>query len=127
MKSVGCFCLALIALPVAMRARTDGEPLPKQIAFISDRPGGLGSFDIYLYDVRKREVRSLPGANTPGMDAHPALYDKGRRLVINTERFDAKPRPGAIHLYDIRTRELTEPPGINGPTTIGAPFISADG
>jgi Tol biopolymer transport system component len=123
--------LLLLLLPslilAAVGARSDGERLPKQIAFISDRPGGLGSFDIYLYDVRKQSVQSLPGANTPGMDAHPALYDGGKKLVINTERFDAKPRPGAIHLYNIRTHELTEPPGINGATTIGAPFVTADG
>ena len=108
-------------------ARSDGEPLPKLIAFCSDRPGGAGSFDLYLYDVQRRAVIPLPGTSTPGMEAHPSLYDKGNRLAFTSERHAAKPRPGGIYLYDRRRDQLSEPPNINGPTSVGAQNISADG
>jgi Tol biopolymer transport system component len=79
------------------------------LAFASDRPGGAGGFDIYLYDLVNSTFIALPGLNTAGEERHPAVNVAGTVLF-----FQARPTPADhwnLYQYSITTHALTQPVG----------------
>lgn len=56
---------------------------PRLIPFASTRlTGGLGGFDLYVYDPAVGTVYSLPGTSTAASEIHPRLSANGRFLVF---------------------------------------------
>jgi Tol biopolymer transport system component len=82
------------------------------LAFTSDRPGGAGGRDVYLYDRTAGKFLPLPGLNTPDHEQSPALSPDGRYLAFVSER-----RGGAgerdVYLYDREKGKLLPTPGLN--------------
>lgn len=79
------------------------------LAFASDRAGGAGGFDIYLYDLVNSTFVALPGLNTAGDERHPAINLAGSVLFLQ-----ARPTPSDhwnLYQYSITTHLLTQPVG----------------
>jgi Tol biopolymer transport system component len=96
------------------------------LAFASNRKGGAGLTDIYLYSVARGELVPLPGLNSPHMEASPSLSDDGRLIAFVSDR------PGGaggrdIYLYDRTSGRLVELPGLNSAAHEQSPALSADG
>ncbi len=101
-------------------------PGPRFLAFSSNRPGGAGAFDLYLYDRHEERLLPLPGVNCPVDDAHPVLSGDGGLVAFTSARHPSKLRPGGIFLYDRRTEKLVDLPGINSELCGGFTAMSRD-
>lgn len=111
-------------LPGRAAERLEG---PRYLAFGSDRPGGAGRFDLYLYDRLNEALVPLPGVNSPLDDTHPSMTADANWIAFTSERHEAKPRRGGVFLYERSSGKVSEPPGVNGPTTVGTPAFNAKG
>ena len=82
------------------------------IAFISDRPGGAGARDVYVYDRRLSQIVAVPGLNSVAHEQMPGISPDGRYIVFVSER-----RAGAgerdIFIYDRSTERLLPTPNMN--------------
>lgn len=103
-------------LPDLASAADDVEPSlssdGRWLAFASDRPGGAGGYDVYLYDLVNLAFVPLPGLNTAGEERHPAV-----NLAGNVLFFQARATPAdhwGIWQYVVATQTLTQPAGLAG-------------
>lgn len=66
----------------------DGEPSlssnGRWLAFASNRSGGAGGWDVYLYDLTSNTLVPLPRLNTAGEERHPAVNAAGTRIVFQS-------------------------------------------
>jgi TolB protein len=92
------------------------------IAFASDRPGGKGSRDIYLYDRAARKLVNLPGLNSAGPEYTPCLSPDGAYIVFVSERIGGAGERD-IFLYDRKAGKLLPTPGLNSKTEDFDPSI----
>lgn len=71
-------------------AETDTEPSlsanGRWLAFSSDRTGGSGGFDIYLYDLVNNTFATLTGLNTSADERHPSVSADGDQIVFQSNR-----------------------------------------
>jgi Tol biopolymer transport system component len=104
----------LATLPALAEAGADDvEPSlsadGRWLAFASNRAGGAGGFDVYLYDLVNSVFVDLPGLNTAGDERHPAINLAGTVLYLQ-----ARPTPSDhwnLYQYSITTHALTQPVG----------------
>lgn len=120
----------LVALPNLNSTAADHAPDisgdGRLIVFQSNRPGGTGAEDVYLYDRQSQSLVPLPGLNSPGPDFSPTLSANGRYIAF------ASIRPGGegaadIYLYDLAAGALVALPNLNSRGEESLPAISADG
>ena len=83
------------------------------MAFVSDRRGGRGGRDIYLYDRQTKKLLPLPGLNAAGHEQSPSLSASGRYIAFVSERIRGAGERD-VYLYDRRTQRLLPTPGLNG-------------
>lgn len=100
-------------VPDLASAGADVEPSlssnGRWLAFASDRAGGAGGFDVYLYDLVTLTFVALPGLNTAGEERHPAVSLSGNLLV-----FQARATPSdhwGLWQYVVSTQTLSQPAG----------------
>ena len=92
--------------------------------FSSDRPGGMGSADIYSSTLRSDETfdwaELVPELNTLFADERPNVRKDGLEIFFNSNR------PGSVGLHDlwVATRTSTQLPW-NPPTNLGSTVNSA--
>ncbi|MGH7740582.1 MAG: TolB family protein [Candidatus Eiseniibacteriota bacterium] len=82
---------ALLSLPNLNSAGNDVDPYmtfdSRWLAFASDRSGGIGGYDLYLYDTLGLAYVTLPAsAQTTADERHPALTQSGTSLVFQSQR-----------------------------------------
>lgn len=106
----------------ASRARRY-DPAHTVIPFSSNRPGGCGGFDLYLYDLTAQTVVVPPGANTPGDEFNPSASWNGRWLVYATDG----PGHFEVWLYDLSSQLVNPLPELNTGPDQESPTISGDG
>jgi Tol biopolymer transport system component len=82
------------------------------IAFASDRPGGKGGRDVYLYDRTAKRFLELPGLNSVAQEQTPSLSADGRYLAFVSERLTGEGERD-VYLYDRQTSKLLPAPGLN--------------
>ncbi len=99
----------------------------KFIAFASNRAGGAGGFDVYLYSVPGDSLVPLPGLNTSSSDLAPSLSADGRYLAFQSNRVGTYNGVIDIYLYDVKTQSMIPLPGANSPLADFLPSISPDG
>src|SRR5215468_11301107 len=75
------------------------------VAFSSDRPGGSGGRDIYLYDRQEKKLLPLPGLSSVAHEQSPALSPDGRFIAFVSERIGGAGERD-IYLYDRQTQKL---------------------
>jgi Tol biopolymer transport system component len=61
-------------------------PDGRWLAFASDRAGGAGGFDIYLYDLQNRMLVALLNLNSSGNDRRPSIRADGNLIVFESDR-----------------------------------------
>lgn len=120
----------LLDLPELNTSLTD-ERMPafsgdgRFLAFTSNRKGGAGLTDLYLYDRQESKLVPLP-VNSPNSDAEPSLSGDGNLLAFVSDR------PGGrggrdIYLFDRSAREMVPLPGLNSAAHEYSPSLSPDG
>jgi len=114
--------------PVTSTSPVTGAP-GRFIVFQSNRPGGAGGYDVYLYDRQTNAFAALPGLNTDQDEGAGGLSDDGRFIAFSqgaTGLF-ANP-PEQARLYDRLSNALVQLSGLNVQGEIqGSPYLSADG
>ena len=96
------------------------------LAYVSNRPDGVGGNDIWLYDRKELKVVAVPELNSPAMDITPSLSGDGSLVAF------ASDRPGGqggrdIYLFDRAAKKFLPLPGLNSVAHEQTPSISADG
>lgn len=122
---------ALVDLP-GLNSQASDERMPvlsgdgRFVAFVSNRRGGAGLTDLYLYDRRESKLLAVPGLNTPATELEPSLNGDGSLLAFASER------PGGmggrdIYLFDRLGGKYLPLPGLNTPAHEISPSLTADG
>ncbi|MBF0429125.1 MAG: PD40 domain-containing protein, partial [Magnetococcales bacterium] len=96
------------------------------IAFQSDRPGGKGGMDVYLWSSTSGLV-DLPNLNHTGHDLHPRISGDGHFLVFQSTSLKSDATDQDIFLYDLEKKELVDTSLINSTADDAWPSISQDG
>lgn len=96
------------------------------IVFQSDRPGGAGREDIYLYDRTLATLLSLTRLNSSGPDFSPSISGDGRFIAFGSIRSGGVGQQD-IYLYDRQTESLVTLPNLNSGQSENLPLLSSDG
>ena len=121
----------LLDLP-GLHDPTSDERMPaidssgRWLAFVSNRKGGTGLSDIYLYDRQESKLKPLPELNSKHLDNQPSMSADGNLIAFVSDR------PGGsglrdIYLYDCSAAKLLPLPGLNSPAHEHSPSLSPDG
>ncbi|MBS0205025.1 MAG: PD40 domain-containing protein [Planctomycetes bacterium] len=84
------------------------------IAFVSDRPGGIGARDIYLFDRQSNQLVPLPGLNSVAHEQMPSISTDGRYIAFVSER-RAGQGERDVFIYDRVHSRLLPTPDLNSP------------
>ncbi|MCH8910568.1 MAG: PD40 domain-containing protein [Chloroflexi bacterium] len=122
-----------VSLPGLNSDHYDASPSLSQdgrlVAFESDRPGGQGRSDIYLYDRDTQSLLSLPNLNSALNEGSSSISGDGRFIVFTSSQpADSGSGRTDIALYDRQTESLVSLPNLNSPEYDEyAPRITDDG
>jgi Tol biopolymer transport system component len=61
-------------------------PDGRWLAYTSDRAGGAGGLDVYLYDLQNLMLVALPNLNSSGNDRRPSIGAGGNLIVFESDR-----------------------------------------
>ena len=78
------------------------------LCFASDRPGGRGGFDLYLFDLTSQSFVELPGINTARDERRPSV---GRTCAYIAFQSDSSSSPGWDVRYYSRAAKIVASPG----------------
>ena len=102
-----------------------------QLYFYSTRPGGLGSFDIYVADAfgTAQPVREL---NSPSIDAGPALSHNGLEILFHSNRagtFGERDLWTSVRssVFDPWSPPVNLGADVNSPSNETVPALTSDG
>lgn len=92
------------------------------------RSGGVGGWDVFLFDLREKRLLDLPGVNSEHDEQMPALSGDGRFLTFVSNR----PAGGSlglsrIYMYDRSLEKLVSLPGLSESGRDVDPSLSAEG
>jgi Tol biopolymer transport system component len=96
------------------------------VAFTSNRKGGAGLTDIYLYDRKEGKNMTVVGLNSKFSDVEPSLNADGSLIAFASERPDGVGGRD-IYLFDRAAGKLLPLPGLNTPAHEYSPGLSPDG
>jgi len=96
------------------------------LAFTSNRKGGAGLTDVYLYDRRESKLAALPDMNSKQSDVEPSLSTDGNLVAFASDRTGGKGGRD-IYLYDRAASKLLPLPGLNSEAHEQMPSLSPDG
>ncbi len=96
------------------------------LAFVSNRKGGLGGPDIYLYDRTQNQTLALPEINSPFVDITPSLSADGNLIAFASDRPTGMGGRD-IYLYDRTKKSFLPLPGVNSVANEQSPSLSPDG
>ena len=96
------------------------------LAFASNRKGGVGLTDLYLYDRKESKLVTVPELNSKLTELEPSLNADGSLIAFASER------PGGvggrdIYLFDRLAGKYLPLPGLNTPGHEYSPSLSPDG
>ena len=96
------------------------------IEIVSNRKGGAGLTDIYLYDRREGRLVPEPRLNSPYTEVEPSLNADGSLVAFASQRPDGLGGRD-IYLFDRRAGQRLPLPGLNTAAHEYSPSLSADG
>lgn len=125
--SVGVDAQSLAELPGSEAAHSpDISGDGRFVVFQSDRPGGVGREDIYLYDRQQAGLVPLSGLNSRWSDFAPSIDANGRFIAFASNRPSAAGRED-VYLYDRDKKALVDLPGLNTRSGESFPIVSHNG
>jgi Tol biopolymer transport system component len=83
------------------------------IAFASDRPGGAGDNDIYLYNRSTSSLVALPGLNSAAGEWDTEISPDGRYIAFTDYNRTGGLGSWDIYVYDRNTSSLLSTPSLN--------------
>ncbi|MHB8764395.1 MAG: TolB family protein, partial [Deferrisomatales bacterium] len=92
------------------------------VVFQSNRAGGQGGWDVYVYRVGQG-LLDLSGLNSAADDGDPSVSGDGRFVTFHSDRAGNND----IYLYDVQARAFVDLPGLNTEHLERNPDLSADG
>lgn len=116
----------LLALPDLSSSSEDVDPSitpnGRYLVFASDRPGGSGGFDLYLYDLQTTSFVALDAAvNTVETERHPSIEPSADRMVFESNRTGVQ---GASDLWlHARSAHTTERAGASSAAADLQPYL----
>jgi Tol biopolymer transport system component len=96
------------------------------LAFASNRKGGAGLTDLYLYDRKESKLVALPEVNTKLTELEPSLSADGNLIAFAAERPEGQGGRD-IYLFDRAAGKYVPLPGLNTPAHEHSPALSPDG
>jgi Tol biopolymer transport system component len=96
------------------------------LAFASNRKGGAGLTDLYLYDRKESKLVPVPDLNSKHTELEPSLNWDGSLLAFASERPDGQGGRD-IYLFDRSAGKYQPLPGLNTPAHEYSPALSPDG
>lgn len=96
------------------------------IAFASNRKGGEGLTDLYLYDRKEAKPIPVAGLNTKHTELEPSLNADGSLIAFASERPDGEGGRD-IYLFDRAAGKYVPLPGLNTAAHEYSPSLSHDG
>jgi Tol biopolymer transport system component len=96
------------------------------LAYVSNRTGGVGLADIWLYDRKAQEVVAIPEINSAFADLTPCLSADGKLIAFASDRPTGKGGRD-IYLYDRSKKSFLPLPGVNSVANEQTPSLSPDG
>jgi Tol biopolymer transport system component len=96
------------------------------IAFVSNRKGGEGLTDLYLYDRQEAKLVPVAGLNTKHTELEPSLTVDGNLIAFASERPDGEGGRD-IYLFDRGAGKYVPLPGLNTAAQEYSPSLSPDG
>ncbi|MBF0196466.1 MAG: PD40 domain-containing protein [Planctomycetes bacterium] len=109
------------------------SPSGEKIVFQSNRTGGQGKTDIYLYTVQASSLNTLSAMNSDTEDLRPSIDRAETTIVFQSNRKGVSmgdPNDYDIYCYDLVSEELqggTDMPNLNTDYIERDPWLSADG
>jgi Tol biopolymer transport system component len=100
--------LSALRVPGARDLDPAMTPDGRYLCFASDRPGGRGGFDLYLFDLTSQSFVSLPGINTARDERSPSV---GRTCSYIAFQSDSSSSPGRDVRYYSRAGKIVASPG----------------
>jgi len=82
------------------------------LAFASNRSGGAGGWDVYLYDVANARFVRLPRANTAADERHPSVSADGSRLAFAAKA--AADTHWSLWVYTLADSSRAQPAALAG-------------
>lgn len=79
------------------------------LAFVSDRKGGRGKTDIYLYDIINQQLVDVSSINSSKGEQHPSLSHDGQLIAFESDR-DGGEGGTDIYIYKLQKKQFF--PGI---------------
>ena len=111
--------LASDSLDVEPSLTPDGHFL----AFASRRAGGLGGWDVYLYDTSAGALVPLPGLNSSDDERFPAISRDGARIVFESNRVNINGGQMDLYLYTRTDSSVLVLPGLPSPGNDVQPYL----
>lgn len=96
------------------------------IAFVSNRKGGEGLTDLYLYDRKETKLVPVAGLNTKHTELEPSLSADGNLIAFASERSGGEGGRD-IYLFDRVAGKYVPLPGLNTAAQEYSPALSPDG
>ena len=95
------------------------------LALTSDRAGGSGSYDVYVYNRRTDSYVTTPGLNSSSTEYVASLSSDGRYIVFQSNGHGSIGSMD-VFLYDLQSKAMVALPGLNSSTLDVAPSASAN-
>lgn len=96
------------------------------LAFVSNRKGGVGLNDIWLYDRHEAKVIAMPEINSPLADLTPSLSEDGNLIAFASDR-EGGAGGRDIYLYDRAKKAYLPLAGVNTIANEQTPCLSPYG
>ncbi len=92
------------------------------LAFASDRSGGAGGYDVYLYDVQGDSLVTLTGLNSAGDDTHPSVSADGDVLMFQSNRSGGGGQSD-LYRYTRSGGTVLQPAALNNASNDISPYL----
>lgn len=96
---------AVLSIPELVGNGSDVEPAlssdSRWLAFASNRSGGAGGYDIYLFDKSNVTLVALPNCNTAEDERHPTISADGQTIYFTS-------RPDSAHRWSVYRYTLSD-------------------
>lgn len=116
----------LMSVPAAVGDTADVEPSlssnGQYLCFASNRSGGTGGWDVYLYDLTAMAFIPLPNLNSTGNDRHPTINSDASVIAFQSDRSTGAGKNDVL-LYVRSSGTILTPASLSGAGDDVQPYL----